>query len=72
MAYDEEEPNGYDGRCVLTTGRTTIFNDTVHSATSGASASEWHDNTNGYLEFDVTDYCKIGSTTFTLTITVNG
>jgi len=35
-------------------------------------AQGYKEGVTGYYEFDVSDYCNVGSTTFTLTVDVNG
>lgn len=69
-SYDGPQKN--DGDYVLKAGSTTIETGKIYSCDDKDEVvSGWKANTAGYQEFDVTGYCKAGSTNFTLTVTVN-
>ena len=65
-------PQSNDGQYVLKAGSTTIANGTFNSGASDEVINGWKDKTDGYYQFDVSDYCRVGTTNFNLTVTVNG
>ena len=72
-SYDSSGTESSSGDYVLKAGNTTIATGVFNSGASDADLTQgWQENTLGYYEFDVTDYCSIGNTNFILTVTVNG
>lgn len=68
-AWDQNE--SYDGNYTLKAGSNTIATGVLHSGAADESVSGWKTG-DGYYEFDVSSACKIGTTTFNLTVDVNG
>ena len=70
-SWDSDGVESSAGEYTLKTGNTVVESGIIPSGAFNETISGWKENTAGYKEFDVTDYCKTGSTTFTLTVTVN-
>lgn len=64
-------PQSNDGIYTLKAGSTTIATGTFNSGASDEVVSGWTTG-DGYYEFDVTNYCRVGTTSFTLSVNVNG
>ena len=43
----------------------------MHSGAADEVVSGWKENTEGYYEFDVSNYCRVGTTSFSLNVAVN-
>ena len=72
-SWDSSGTESSSGDYVLKAGDTTISSGTFNSGAFNADLTQgWQDNTTGYYEFDVGEYCNVGNTTFTLAVTVNG
>ena len=72
-SVDSSSNETNSGDYILKTGNTTIASGVFNSGAADADLTQgWQDNTTGYYEFDVTDYCSVGNTTFNLAVTVNG
>ena len=69
-SWDENESS--DGTYVLKSGDTIIDTGTFNSGAKDETINGWKANTAGYYEFDVTDKCKVGNTSFSIVVTVNG
>lgn len=65
-----EESNA--GTYTLKTGNTVIETGTLNSGAFNTTVSGWQENTAGYYQFDVSRYCKVGNTSFTLQVEVAG
>jgi len=71
-SWDSSGTESSSGSYVLKAGNTTIDTGTFNSGAADADLTQgWKDNTVGYYQFDVTNYCSIGNTSFTLAVTVN-
>ena len=72
-SWDSDGAESSSGTYTLTTGNTVVSSGTLNSGAQDVDLSQgWQDNTAGFYEFDVTDYCNVGNTVFNLTVTVNG
>lgn len=72
-SWDSDSAESSAGTYTLTTGNTVVSSGTLNSGAQDVDLSQgWQDNTAGFYEFDVTDYCNVGNTVFNLTVTVNG
>lgn len=72
-SWDSSGTESSSGDYTLKTGNTTIASGVFNSGAADADLTQgWQDNTAGYYEFDVTDYCSVGNTSFTLAVAVNG
>ena len=69
-SWDDVESN--DGTYVLKAGENVISSGTFNSGAKDEVVEGWQANRTGYYEFDVTNYCKIGNTNLSLTVSVNG
>ena len=72
-SWDSDGAESSAGTYTLTTGNTVVSSGTLNSGAQNVDLSQgWQDNTAGFYEFDVTDYCNVGNTIFNLSVTVNG
>ena len=71
-SHDSSGTESSAGNYTLKTGNTVIESGILPSGAFNETISGWKANTAGYKEFDVSEYCRIGSTNFTLTVEVNG
>ena len=72
-SWDSDGAESSAGTYTLTTGNTVVSSGTLNSGAQNVDLSQgWQDNTAGFYEFDVTDYCNVGNTVFNLSVTVNG
>ena len=60
------------GTYELRNGNTVIETGTIPSGAFGEVINGYKANTDGYYQFDVTQYCKAGDNRFELTVTTNG
>lgn len=73
--YSSHDSDGIEsnaGTYTLKTGNTIIETGTIASGAFQETITGWKDNTAGYKQFDVTNYCRTGYTTFNLVVEVNG
>jgi hypothetical protein len=68
-SWDESESS--DGSYVLRAGDNVISSGTFNSGAKDEVVDGWKAGRAGYYEFDVTNYCKVGNTNFSLTVAVN-
>ena len=74
-SYDATGTESSVGYATLRVGNNTIFSNRELSSYESSivpSPLTWQENTAGFHEFDVTDYCEAGNTLFTLTVNVGG
>lgn len=72
-SYDSEGIQSNAGTYTLTSNNTVIDTDTISSGAIDADLTQgFQPGVTGYVEFDVTEYCKVGpATPFTLTVQIN-
>ena len=68
----QDTSEAFNGEYVLKFNNNQIISaDTIQSgAWSATSINTWQENTTGYYEIDITDYCSLGTQTFDLTVNV--
>ena len=74
-SYDATGTESSVGYATLRTGNNVIFSNRELSSYESSTVPNpltWQENTAGFHEFDVTDYCGAGNTIFTLSVDVGG
>ena len=74
-SYDATGTESSVGYATLRTGNSVIFSNrelSSYESSTVPSPLTWQENTAGFHEFDVTDYCGAGNTIFTLSVDVGG
>lgn len=74
-SYDATGTESSVGYATLRAGNSVIFSNRELSSYESSVVPNpltWQENTAGFHEFDVTDYCEAGNTIFTLSVDVGG